>query len=64
LGARRPSQLGETAQAADLELSKSDLRAIDETLATRNNNLLLSIRDSLGGADPARGSAWSGLSIE
>jgi aryl-alcohol dehydrogenase-like predicted oxidoreductase len=33
VGARRPSQLDETAQAADIELSTSDLQAIDETLA-------------------------------
>ena len=32
VGARRPSQLDETAQAADIELSTSDLQAIDEML--------------------------------
>ncbi len=32
VGARRPSQLDETAQAADIELSKSDMEVIDETL--------------------------------
>jgi aryl-alcohol dehydrogenase-like predicted oxidoreductase len=33
VGARRPSQLDETAQAADLALFKSDLQAIDEMLS-------------------------------
>jgi aryl-alcohol dehydrogenase-like predicted oxidoreductase len=32
VGARRPSQLDQTAQAADIELSKSDMQVIDETL--------------------------------
>jgi Aldo/keto reductase family len=32
VGARRPSQLDETAQAADIELSTSDMQAIDEML--------------------------------
>jgi aryl-alcohol dehydrogenase-like predicted oxidoreductase len=33
LGARRPSQLDETASAADIELSKAELQEIDAILA-------------------------------
>ncbi len=39
VGARRPGQIEETAQAADWELSEAEIEAIDELLAEREESL-------------------------